>query len=207
MIGLSSVSYVKKTPTTNNSKDHVPPNISTSMSSPRISSPCRSPFTFKRNQLPVFIRKQQEEVEEEEEDDREIVKNSHLNPYGLPISSNNRHLAQRKSDLNQKIRVCVRKRPLAKKEIEKCEKDITPVQGVRTVHVNEPKYVYLLCLCMCMCIIKQKQTLSRVKVDLTKYIEQHAFNFDDVFDTDSTNDYVNMVVHVILHFLIASSVS
>ncbi|KAK4520991.1 oligomeric, coiled-coil, peripheral membrane protein [Mucor velutinosus] len=168
MIGLSSVSYVKKTPTMNNSKDQVPPNISTSMSSPRISSPCRSPFTAKRNQLPVFIRKQQEEVEEEEEDDREIVKNSHLNPYGLPISSNNRHLAQRKSDLNQKIRVCVRKRPLAKKEIEKSEKDITPVQGIRTVHVNEPK----------------------VKVDLTKYIEQHTFNFDDVFDTNSTNDYI-----------------
>lgn len=144
MIGLSSVSYVKKTPTMNNSKDHVPPNISTSMSSPRISSPCRSPFTVKRNQLPVFIRKQQQEdAEEEEEEDREIVKNNHLNPYGLPISSNNRHLTQKKSDLNQKIRVCVRKRPLARKEIEKCEKDITPVQGVRTVHVNEPKYVYL----------------------------------------------------------------
>ncbi|CEP15784.1 hypothetical protein [Parasitella parasitica] len=174
MIGLSSVSYVKKIPTTtstSSSKDYAPPSISTSMSSPRMGSSCRSPFTAKKNQLPVFIRKQQQqEEEEEEEDDREIVKNSNalLNPYGLPASSNNRHLSQKKSDLNQKIRVCVRKRPLAKKELEKCEKDITPVQGVRTVHVNEPK----------------------VKVDLTKYIEQHTFNFDDVFDVDSTNDYI-----------------
>lgn len=137
MIGLSSVSYVKKTPNMN-SKDHVP-SISTSMSSPRISSPCRSPFTSKRNQLPVFIRKQQQQDEEEDDDDeREIVKNNNTNPYGLPIN-NNRHLTQKKSDLNQKIRVCVRKRPLAKKEVEKCEKDITPVQGVRTVNVNEPK--------------------------------------------------------------------
>ncbi|KAI8646593.1 P-loop containing nucleoside triphosphate hydrolase protein [Parasitella parasitica] len=174
MIGLSSVSYVKKSPTAHSSsKDHAPPNMSTSISSPRMGSPCRSPFTAKKNQLPVFIRKQQqqeEEEEEEDEDDREIVKNSNalLNPYGLPTNSNNRHLSQKKSDLNQKIRVCVRKRPLARKEIEKCEKDITPVQGVRTIHVNEPK----------------------VKVDLTKYIEQHAFNFDDVFDVDCTNDYI-----------------
>jgi hypothetical protein len=141
MIGLSSISYVKKTPNMH-SKDYVPPSISTSMSSPRISSPCRSPFTHKKNQLPVFIRKQQQQDEEEDDDDeddeREIVKNNNLNPYGLP-TNNNRHLTQKKSDLNQKIRVCVRKRPLARKEVEKCEKDITPVQGVRTVNVNEPK--------------------------------------------------------------------
>lgn len=40
-------------------------------------------------------------------------------------------------------------------------------------------------------------------MDLTKYIEQHTFNFDDVFDMDSTNDYVNifLVVHFILKIL------
>lgn len=32
--------------------------------------------------------------------------------------------------------------------------------------------------------------MLRVKVDLTKYIEQHTFNFDDVFDIENTNDYV-----------------
>lgn len=43
------------------------------------------------------------------------------------------------SDLNQKIRVCVRKRPLNRKEVEKGEKDISPCIGTRTLHINEPK--------------------------------------------------------------------
>lgn len=43
------------------------------------------------------------------------------------------------SDLNQKIRVCVRKRPLNRKELEKGEKDISPCIGTRTLHINEPK--------------------------------------------------------------------
>lgn len=93
----------------------------------------------------MFIRKQQqqqlEEKEQDDEDDREIVKNNNsglLNPYGLP-TNNNRTQSQKKSELNQKIRVCVRKRPLSKKEVEKSEKDITSVKGLRTVHVNEPK--------------------------------------------------------------------
>ncbi|GAA5801996.1 hypothetical protein HPULCUR_007456 [Helicostylum pulchrum] len=168
MIGLSSLSYVKKSP----SKDL--PSISTSVSSPRISGNqgnCKSPYgTTKRQQLPVFIRKQQEEEEEEEEDDeREIIKNNRVhNTYGIPTMKQKKLPAVAQSDLNQKIRVCVRKRPLSKKEIEKCEKDITPAASVRTVHVNEPK----------------------VKVDLTKYIEQHTFNFDDVFDIENTNDHI-----------------
>ncbi|CAO3637995.1 unnamed protein product [Mucor hiemalis] len=173
MIGLSSVSYVKKSP----SKDL--PSISTSISSPRISnnSACRSPFSTRRQQLPVFIRKQQqqqEEQENQEDDEREIVKNIGVhNAYGVPTNAAKMQLSKQQlvvaqSDLNQKIRVCVRKRPLSKKEIEKSEKDITPVATVRTVHVNEPK----------------------VKVDLTKYIEQHTFNFDDVFDAEDTNDKI-----------------
>jgi hypothetical protein len=43
------------------------------------------------------------------------------------------------SDLNQKIRVCVRKRPLNKKELERAEKDIAPTAGVRSININEPK--------------------------------------------------------------------
>jgi hypothetical protein len=35
----------------------------------------------------------------------------------------------------------------------------------------------------------------RVKVDLTKYIEQHTFNFDDVFDTENTNNHVSNIYH------------
>lgn len=134
MIGLSSISYVKKSPS------REIPSISTSVSSPRISSSaCKSPFTAKKQQLPVFIRKQQQEIEEEEDDDREIIKNNGIhNAYGVPAMKQSKKVVVQ-SDLNQKIRVCVRKRPLSKKEIEKCEKDITPAASVRTVHVNEPK--------------------------------------------------------------------
>jgi Kinesin motor domain len=30
----------------------------------------------------------------------------------------------------------------------------------------------------------------RVRVDLTKYIEEHVFNFDEVFDADCSNEDV-----------------
>ncbi|RCH84469.1 Kinesin-like protein kif24, partial [Rhizopus stolonifer] len=172
MVGLSSASFAKPnliSPKEPSMQQVIPGNIS----SPRfMRSSCRSPIVTKRMQLPVYVRKQQTEEESDEgddEDDREIVKSNNnglLNPYGLPINHQRQH--QKKSDLNQRIRVCVRKRPLSKQEIRRLEKDITPVNGVRTVHVNEPK----------------------VKVDLTKYIEQHTFTFDDVFDINDTNDYI-----------------
>ncbi|KAI8373831.1 P-loop containing nucleoside triphosphate hydrolase protein [Blakeslea trispora] len=98
-----------------------------------------------------------------------------LDPYGVPNRarssrpySANSTSTQAMSDLNQKIRVCVRKRPLNKKEIERAEKDIAPTVGVRSINVNEPK----------------------MKVDLTKYIEQHNFTFDDVFDMDESNEKI-----------------
>jgi hypothetical protein len=43
------------------------------------------------------------------------------------------------SDLNQRIRVCVRKRPLSKKEIANQESDIAPLVGSRTIQLNVPK--------------------------------------------------------------------
>ena len=43
------------------------------------------------------------------------------------------------SDLNQKIRVCVRKRPLSKKDLERAEKDIINTIGTRSIKINEPK--------------------------------------------------------------------
>lgn len=43
------------------------------------------------------------------------------------------------SDLNQKIRVCVRKRPLSRKELEKSDKDVAPMNGTRSLQINEPK--------------------------------------------------------------------
>ncbi|KAI8146508.1 P-loop containing nucleoside triphosphate hydrolase protein [Fennellomyces sp. T-0311] len=70
------------------------------------------------------------------------------------------------SDLHQRIRVCVRKRPLSKKERELGQTDIAPVVGARTVQINEPK----------------------TRVDLSRYTDQHTFTFDDVFDSTTTNN-------------------
>ncbi|KAI8640751.1 P-loop containing nucleoside triphosphate hydrolase protein [Parasitella parasitica] len=91
---------------------------------------------------------------------------SPLTSIGSPLQQSQQLMGQ--SDLNQKIRVCVRKRPLNKKELERAEKDIAPTAGVRSINVNEPK----------------------MKVDLTRYIEQHSFTFDDVFDSDETNEKI-----------------
>ncbi|KAK3808743.1 MAG: P-loop containing nucleoside triphosphate hydrolase protein [Benniella sp.] len=71
------------------------------------------------------------------------------------------------SDLTAKIRVCVRKRPLNSKEVQRGEKDMATVTG-RQLTVDEPK----------------------VRVDMTKYIERHNFVFDEVFDSDSSNEEV-----------------
>lgn len=43
------------------------------------------------------------------------------------------------NDLNQRIRVCVRKRPLNKKETANQESDIAPLVGSRTIQLNAPK--------------------------------------------------------------------
>ncbi|KAJ2884157.1 hypothetical protein IWW38_005458, partial [Coemansia aciculifera] len=61
------------------------------------------------------------------------------------------------SNLNDKIRVCVRKRPLSTKEKERGDKDVVQATGARSLAVLEPK----------------------VKVDLTKYIEESRFVFDE----------------------------
>jgi len=61
-----------------------------------------------------------------------------------------------------KIRVVVRKRPLFGKEITRNDKDILTVVGTNSLCVQE---------------IKEK-------VDLTKYIEEHSFTFDNVFEAD-----------------------
>ncbi|KAJ1749616.1 hypothetical protein LPJ79_003600 [Coemansia sp. RSA 1821] len=72
------------------------------------------------------------------------------------------------SNLNDKIRVCVRKRPLNSKEREKAEKDVVVTNSNRSLSVMEPK----------------------VKVDLTKYIEESRFKFDEVFDEQASNTQV-----------------
>ncbi len=64
-----------------------------------------------------------------------------------------------------KIKVCVRKRPPNKKEISNNDIDIIQQKSKRSLVVKELKN----------------------KLDLSKYIEEHYFQFDRVFDEDMTN--------------------
>lgn len=77
------------------------------------------------------------------------------------------HQYKDKKDIN-KIRVAVRKRPLNKKEYQKNDIDIIEMKDSQTLIVKELKN----------------------KFDLTKYIEEHHFSFDSVFDETSTNDII-----------------
>jgi len=72
------------------------------------------------------------------------------------------------TDNTPKIRVVIRKRPLSRKESQKGDSDIVDMRGAQTTVVREMK----------------------AKVDLTKYIEEHAFNFDRAFDENSTNQQI-----------------
>ncbi|KAM8930189.1 kinesin-like protein KIF2C isoform 2-T2 [Pelodytes ibericus] len=67
-----------------------------------------------------------------------------------------------------RICVCVRKRPLNKQEVTKKEIDIISIPSRSVVLVHEPK----------------------LKVDLTKYLENQAFRFDYSFDESATNEMV-----------------
>ncbi|KAH6580139.1 hypothetical protein BASA61_009830 [Batrachochytrium salamandrivorans] len=91
---------------------------------------------------------------------------------GLSNGTLNSSTASSKSsirpDISDRIRVCVRKRPLNKKELKKGETDIAAVNGHRTISIFEPK----------------------VKVDLTKFVETHEFTFDEAFDSEAMNDDV-----------------
>ncbi|CEP15903.1 hypothetical protein [Parasitella parasitica] len=69
------------------------------------------------------------------------------------------------NDLNQRIRVCVRKRPLNKKETSNQETDIAPLVGNRTIKLHVPK----------------------TRIDLSRETETHTFTFDDTFDGSSSS--------------------
>ncbi|KAJ2962639.1 hypothetical protein NQZ79_g2228 [Umbelopsis isabellina] len=108
-------------------------------------------------------------VDEEEDYDIQYTKpNQLVNAYGIPVATSNRTPSSSRDNLNQKIRVCVRKRPLSNKEIARNEKDITQAAGDCTIQVNEPK----------------------TKLDLTKFVEQHSFVFDEVFDAYTGNESI-----------------
>uniref|UniRef100_A0AAQ6IEE9 Kinesin motor domain-containing protein n=1 Tax=Anabas testudineus TaxID=64144 RepID=A0AAQ6IEE9_ANATE len=69
---------------------------------------------------------------------------------------------------DQRISVCVRKRPLTHAESRKGEADVVTTPGGECVIVHEGKEA----------------------VDLTQYILQHRFYFDQVFGEDSSNEEV-----------------
>ncbi|XP_067890148.1 kinesin-like protein KIF2A isoform X2 [Heterodontus francisci] len=68
----------------------------------------------------------------------------------------------------QRICVCVRKRPLNKKENAIRDLDVITIPSKDVVMVHEPKQ----------------------KVDLTKYLENQTFRFDYAFDETATNEMV-----------------
>ncbi|KAK9522668.1 hypothetical protein VZT92_019117 [Zoarces viviparus] len=67
-----------------------------------------------------------------------------------------------------RICVCVRKRPLNKKELSMKDLDVITVPSKDVVMVHEPKQ----------------------KVDLTRYLENQRFRFDYAFDDSTTNEMV-----------------
>ncbi|XP_055337884.1 kinesin-like protein KIF2A [Paramacrobiotus metropolitanus] len=66
------------------------------------------------------------------------------------------------------INVCVRKRPLSKKEEQRKEVDVITVPSKDTMIMHDCKQ----------------------KVDLTKYLDNQSFRFDYAFDDDATNEMV-----------------
>ena len=89
------------------------------------------------------------------------------------INNNSQQIPQSQSQIPSyqsipKIRVIVRKRPLGKKEIAKNDTDVVDIRNNKQVVVKELK----------------------VKVDLTKYVEEHAFNFDLAFDENVNNEQI-----------------
>jgi hypothetical protein len=101
----------------------------------------------------ILEKKNNSSDDESEEEEEETTKNRKyrasaplLDAYGVPLSPSKTARQQRnmnyylpQSDLNQKIRVCVRKRPLNRKELERGDKDIAPNLGTRSLQINEPK--------------------------------------------------------------------
>lgn len=100
-----------------------------------------------------------------------------LNTYGIrsdlsPVKTTNDNNPRRRSSLisnndPERIKVCVRKRPLSQKELRSNHQDILEMNPTsQSIAVLE----------------------DRVRLDgISRYIEKHEFRFDRVFNVDSTN--------------------
>ncbi|XP_052526597.1 kinesin-like protein KIF24 [Tympanuchus pallidicinctus] len=92
--------------------------------------------------------------------------------YGLPHSYVRSSTSDKETPWteSEKIRVCVRKRPLGQREERRGEVNIITVKDKETLLLHEKKEA----------------------VDLTQYILQHVFYFDEVFGESCTNQDVYM---------------
>ncbi|NXI46521.1 KIF24 protein, partial [Galbula dea] len=92
--------------------------------------------------------------------------------YGLPHSCIRSSTSEKETPWteSEKIRVCVRKRPLGPREERRGEVNIITVKDKETLLLHEKKEA----------------------VDLTQYILQHVFYFDEVFGESCTNQDVYM---------------
>ncbi|KAM4850131.1 kinesin-like protein KIF24 [Urocitellus parryii] len=92
--------------------------------------------------------------------------------YGIPRSCIRQNTLEKENPWTEveKIRVCVRKRPLSIKEVRRGEINIIIVEDKETLLVHEKKEA----------------------LDLTQYILQHVFYFDEVFGEACTNGDVYM---------------
>ncbi|XP_053859888.1 kinesin-like protein KIF24 [Vidua macroura] len=92
--------------------------------------------------------------------------------YGLPHSCIRSNTFDKETPWteSEKIRVCVRKRPLCLREERRGETNIITVKDKETLLLHEKKEA----------------------VDLTQYILQHVFYFDEVFEESCTNQDVYM---------------
>ncbi|KAM8941571.1 kinesin-like protein KIF24 [Lycaon pictus] len=92
--------------------------------------------------------------------------------YGIPRSCSRQNTSEKENPWTEmeKIRVCVRKRPLGMREVRRGEINIVTVKDKETLLVHEKKEA----------------------VDLTQYILQHVFYFDEVFGEACTNRDVYM---------------
>ncbi|NXA42028.1 KIF24 protein, partial [Eudromia elegans] len=92
--------------------------------------------------------------------------------YGLPHSCIRSNTSEKETPWteSEKIRVCVRKRPLGLREERRGEVNIITVKNKETLLLHEKKEA----------------------VDLTQYILQHVFYFDEVFGESCTNQDVYM---------------
>ena len=115
---------------------------------------------------------------------------TNLNPFAINLNSHSTQFhhkpskqqsttptASKPKHVIPKIRVVVRKRPANQKEQVQNDIDIIEAKNSNTIIVKELKN----------------------KVDLTKYIEEHHFTFDSVYDERSTNEeiYTDIVAPMI----------